>query len=207
MISERWKSRLGDWAVRLGLDRLLPSGAGGGARFYNCGRQGARSWWARTDVAIDLLAALPLAAGFRLLDIGCGDEKVAAELARRGIAVDYVGFDLHPQSPRVRPLDLEHQAIAETGDVAVVLGVLEYLADPAAAMRRFAAAAPNLIVSHSAADLGRPPDFDPKSLNWRFYVDRPTFEGLLAAAGWAVVAQRITPDGKTAVWACRRIGA
>jgi len=198
--------RIGEWAARVGLGRLWPGGPGRGALFYNCGRQGARSWWERTDVAAGLLERLPEAKtpGLRVFDIGCGDEKFAVELERRGLSVAYQGHDLHPQSPRVRPLDLARQTIDGEADVAVVLGVLEYLDDPVAALGRLAAAAPILIISHAASDLGRSADFDPASLNWRLYVDRPTFEGHLAAAGWRVTDRRVTPDGKTAVWACRR---
>ncbi len=213
MAFDGWRRLIGDVAARTGLDRLIPGlGVDRGARFYNCGRQGARSWWERTDAAVDLVEKA-LAGGTapgggtgpaRVLDFGCGDEKVAAEFARRGIAVDYLGFDLHPQSPSVRPLDLAHETIEERGDIAVVLGVFEYLEDPVAVMERIALAAPVLVVSHAASDLGRPADFDPKSLHWCLYVDRATFEGHLGAAGWRVEAHRVTPDGKTALWLCRR---
>lgn len=207
MAFDGWRRLLGEVAARTGLDRLIPGlGVDRGARFYNCGRQGARSWWERTDAAVDLVeqALGEGGARARVLDFGCGDEKVAAELARRGVAVDYLGFDLHPQSPSVRPLDLAHEAIEERGDIAVVLGVFEYLEDPVAVMERIGQAAPVLVVSHAASDLGRPADFDPKALHWCLYVDRATFVGHLAAAGWRVEAHRVTPDGKTALWLCRR---
>lgn len=205
MALEGWRRLLADVVGRLGLGRLLP-GLDDGARFYNCGRQGARSWWERTDVAVELVAqALQgKSARARVLDFGCGDEKVGAELARRGLDVDYAGFDLHPQSPRVRQLDLARDAIDDRADVAVVLGVFEYLEDPVAVMRRIAAAAPVLVVSHAASDLGRAADFDPKSLHWVLYVDRATFERHLASAGFRVEQRRVTPDGKTALWLCRR---
>jgi SAM-dependent methyltransferase len=182
---------------------------GNGVAFFNCGRQGARSWHERTVIAVDLLANT-LAAGrgatpLRLLDIGCGDEKVAEELRRRQVAVDYIGYDLHPQSAFVRPLDLNQDEIRDRGDVAIVLGVIEYIRDPLLALSRLNAAAPALVVSHAARDLGRPVSFDPSSLNWCFCVDQATFETLLTSAGYAVKDKRVTPDGKTAVWLCQRV--
>lgn len=207
MANDGAKRLFGEIAARIGLDRLFPTlGIGSGARFYNCGRQSARSWWERTDVAASLLVNVIAAAPARprLFDIGCGDEKFGAELAGRGLAVDYVGFDLHPQTPQVRALDLARETIDDHADIAVVLGVFEYLDDPVGVMRKIAAVAPVLVVSHSASDLGRPADFDPASLNWRLYVDRPTFEAHLKDAGWTVAERRITPDNKTAVWLCRR---
>lgn len=209
MALDGWRRVVADLAARIGLARLLPgSGVAGGALFYNCGRQGARSWWERTGLAVDFVekAIAGLPTPVRLLDLGCGDEKVAAELARRDVAVDYLGFDLHPQSPRVRPLDLGRETISETGDVAVVLGVFEYLDDPTTVLGRIAAAAPRLVVSLAASDLGRSADFDPVALNWKLYVDRPTFEAHLAAAGWSIEARAVTPDGKTALWRCRLAG-
>jgi SAM-dependent methyltransferase len=207
MALDGWRRLLGEVAARIGLDRLFPGLTGGGSRFYNCGRQGARSWWERTDAAVDLIEKV--VAGFggrppRVLDLGCGDGKVAVELARRGIAVDYQGFDLHPQSAEVRRLDLANDAIEAEGDIAVVLGVLEYLADPAPVLGRIAGAAPRLIVSLAASDLDRPGDFDPASLNWVYYVDRATFETRLGEAGWRIVERRVTPDHKTAVWSVVR---
>lgn len=206
MALDGWRRALGDLAARVGLDRLLPGHPGGGSRFYNCARQGARSWWERTDAAVDLIErAIGELGGRRprVLDLGCGDGKVAVELARRGIEVDYLGFDLHPQSPEVRRLDLARDPIDERGDVAVVLGVLEYIADPVPVLRRIAAAAPSLVISLAASDLDRPADFDPKSLNWVFYVDRATFEAHLAEVGYTIVQRRVTPDHKTAVWSVK----
>ena len=209
MALEGWRRLLGEVAARIGLDRLFPGVTGGGSRFYNCSRQGARSWWERTDEAVDLIEKAIADIGGRsprVLDLGCGDGKVAVELARRGIAVDYQGFDLHPQSAEVRRLDLANDAIEAQGDVAVVLGVLEYLADPAVVLGRVAEVAPRLVVSLAASDLDRPVDFDPASLNWVYYVDRATFEARLDEAGWRIVERRVTPDQKTAVWSALRAG-
>lgn len=90
--------------------------------------------------------------------------------------------------------------------MAVVLGVLEYIADPVAVLRRIAGAAPVLVVSLAASDLDRPADFDPKALNWVFYVERAFFEARLAEVGYTIVERRVTPDRKTAVWSARLAG-
>ncbi|MDK9695064.1 MAG: class I SAM-dependent methyltransferase [Siculibacillus sp.] len=207
MALEGWRRRFGDLAARIGLDRLMPGAAGGGNRFYNCARQGARSWWERTDEAVDLIEKAVAGSTDRrprVLDLGCGDGKVAVELARRGIEVDYVGFDLHPQSAGVRRLDLARDPIGVEGDVAVVLGVLEYLADPASALKSIAAVVPRLVVSLATSDLDRPATFDPASLNWVYFVDRATFEARLFEAGFRIVERRVTPDRKTALWSVER---
>jgi hypothetical protein len=174
-------------------------------RQFNCDTPNSRSWHERAALAGHLLdVAFPEGnRALRLFDLGCGDTKLRTLLAAEGRRVDYVGYDLLPQSPDVSPLDLARDDIPGSADVAVVLGVFEYLPDTVAALTRIRRCAPWLIVSHAATDVRKMKPRRAKKLNWQTYVSTTEFERRLDMAGYQVVDRRITPDSKTCVWLCQ----
>jgi SAM-dependent methyltransferase len=151
-----------------------------------------------------MAAAVP--AGARVLDVGCAEGYLGAELRRaKGCAV--LGVDLHAGEVRGSVTDPAVRAELERRgpyDAAVCGDVLEHLADPAETLRWLRGVAPLLVASlpnavhwtaRRAVLRGRFPHedhglFDRTHL--RFY-DRRGAAALLAGAGWRVVAQHPVP--------------
>ena len=92
----------------------------------------------------------------RLVEIGCGDGALLAELGRRGAAGSLQGFDVSAEAvraarergiPSVEVFDGERLPVADGSfDVAVLSHVLEHVADPAALLREAGRAAPTVVV-------------------------------------------------------------
>lgn len=112
--------------------------------------------------AIEIVAAC---GATRVLDVGCGSGPLLAPLAARGIAV--VGIDpaasmvelaqrevaRHPQLLRVETRRWEDLEEEDAYDVAVALGVFDYVDEPAELLRRMGRAAPRLVASFPAPGL------------------------------------------------------
>lgn len=95
----------------------------------------------------------------RVLDVGCGSGPLFAPLARRGVHV--VGIDparamvamasreasRYPGMVRVEERGWENIEDEDAYDVAVALGVFDYVGDAAALLERMARAAPHVIGS------------------------------------------------------------
>lgn len=98
-----------------------------------------------------VIAAVPL--GARVLDVGCAEGHVAAELVARGCSV--VGVERDPvaaaaaraRGVEVRELDIERTALDVGGfDCVIFADVLEHLRDPLPVLRA-AGVAPRVVVS------------------------------------------------------------
>jgi SAM-dependent methyltransferase len=124
---------------------------------YRCaGERGAR--WrelgavGKADHIERLLPARP----DRLVEIGCGDGALLAELERRGAAASLHGFDVSEEAVRaargrgLRSVDvLDGDGVPvddDSFDVAVLSHVLEHVPDPVALLREAARTAPTVIV-------------------------------------------------------------
>lgn len=175
---------------------------------FNTGNQSKPSWLERSNLAWDLLADA-VAAGEvgSLSDIGCGDEKLKRLLNERGWAVRYQGYDLVPQGAGVRPLDLNSQIPDGHSDAAVALGVLEYVDDVGASLRRLAAHAPMLVVSHTLRESAGIDEAAQHALGWKNHLHSADFVALLSSAGWCIEDERTTSDGRTRLWLARRVPA
>jgi hypothetical protein len=98
-----------------------------------------KRWLARASVAASLIKP-----GTDVLDIGCGAmllHRVLPTGCRRG-------FDVRPLAPEVERLDLDTGEFPSGRfDYIVMLGVLGWLQDPVAVLRRARTCAPYLIAS------------------------------------------------------------
>ena len=137
----------------------------------------------------------------RVADLGCGDCKLRDALARLGTPCEYHGYDLLPQSADVTLLDLASQRLPQPCDVAVMLGVGEYLQALPAVLRRLHLDAAALVISHTLAEPPRSAE-ELQRLGWCNHMPRAAFERLLADSGWHIRSQALTDDGKTLIWAC-----
>jgi hypothetical protein len=169
---------------------------------FNCETQQGEKWLARAGIAADLVASV--ASGpISVADLGCGDQKMKAALEEAGLDVDYHGFDLMPQSDSVARLDIQHDPMPGPFDVALLLGVLEYIPEVDSVLRRVHRTAPMLVVSHLHGDDAYFTEALARRQKWRTVLERRRFETHLTEAGWSIVECRLTPDRLTIVWLCR----
>ena len=110
------------WQAALGIVDADP----GNLAQYNNG-QALGQWPDRARRAAELVAALSLPEGARVLDLGCGRQTVRALLPDH---VDYRPFDRLRRTEDTHVVDLATADPPHGGDLALVLGVLEYLPDP-----------------------------------------------------------------------------
>jgi SAM-dependent methyltransferase len=133
------------------------------ARSYGAGGEEFGEWRAfsaeaKADHAIRLMRELPEPPR-RILEVGCGDGALLAELARRGAAAEYAGFEIAAEAiDRLRARAIPGLARAEvydgrtlpvedgSWDVALLSHVLEHVDDPPALLREAARAARAVVV-------------------------------------------------------------
>lgn len=174
-----------------------------GRRFYNCDDQAKASWRDRAEVAADLIVQGNANIEHRLeiVDLGCGDCKLARALLARGLDFDYAGYDLHPQAPDVKKFDVTRDHLSRKSDVVAMLGVLEYLTDAQSVLEKLKYYAPQLVVSHFAGELQSDQSRIGR-LNWATLRSTDELSTILTNSGWIIREHRRTPDGKTNVWLC-----
>lgn len=177
-----------------------------GGRPFNCADQHTVTWRQRADLCVELIGAMAQAGGeIRIADIGCGDRKLRQSLERTDICFSYSGYDLLPQSAEVKKFDVRDDALPAGNDVAVMLGVIEYLEGLPEVLSRMATQVPHILLSHviqqgdgySAARL--------LELGWINHLSAASLEGLLVQCGFEISARHMTPDGKTLLLACASV--
>jgi len=107
----------------------------------------------RRRIVAGLIRRVPHA---RLLDLGCGDGSLIAELSRR-IKADLTGADISGPAIEIArrnvpgatflQLDLNAPSLPGRYDVVVLSEVLEHIEDDEAVLRQAAAAAPHVVIS------------------------------------------------------------
>ena len=198
------------------------SGAGRARGFYTAGYSledaaeaermgrwralGARS---KADHVVRLCAGAGLRPG-ALVEIGCGDGALLAELGARGVAPVLDGFELSPPAAelaRARPIPGARRIEAYDGahvpapgdayDLAVLSHVLEHVAEPAPLLCEAARVAPAVLVevpleaNRSAARPGK--RAEAARIGHVQFLDRRAVHELVATAGLRVVAELTDP--------------
>lgn len=172
---------------------------------FNCGDQDTLTWRQRADVCVDLLERLDYAASSQgsIADIGCGDQKLRVALRARGVTCRYQGYDVLPQDPEVESFDVQRDVLPIGHDLAVLLGVSEYLEDLDGVIGSLARQVPDVIVSHV---LRQHDYYSPErlaALGWRNHFSESELHDLLGRNGFAVIQGRFAPDQRTLVLLCR----
>ncbi len=144
------------------------------------------------------IAARFVSAGSRVLDIGAGHRSLSEVLPRD---CSYYSADLLAMSDATVPIDL-NQGHSPSGsyDLAVLLGISEFVHDPENLLRNVRASAPAMIMSYPCA--GREPRSDRRQRGFFNDLTAESIATLLASTGWHVGhhLQRGFED----FWACTR---
>jgi len=175
-------------------------------RQFNCHDQEQPSWFDRAERAASLIAPLAARTPRRRLsvsDIGCGDMKLRQFLESAGLNCAYQGYDLVPQHPAVAALDIRVQPLPVPTDVAVMLGVVEYLDNLAQVLERLAGEVHWLLLSHVVSDYSVYTPSKLQELGWMNHLARKDFGELLSSSGFAIEAEQLTSNGRTVLWLCR----
>lgn len=89
-----------------------------------------------------------------IADLGCGDQKLLSELKQTKIQFEYQGYDLIPQSPHVKKINLNEETISLNVDIVAILGVIEYLKDISLFLKRLSPHTKCIILSYVVAGSG-----------------------------------------------------
>ena len=99
-----------------------------GRRRYNLHLQMSPSWDERAKAAVELFARHVTDGSVSVADLGCGNERLRPVLeAALDRGVRYQGYDIHPQLPTTRRLDLRHELPESHFDAVFCLGFLQCL--------------------------------------------------------------------------------
>ena len=166
---------------------------------FNLRNQKGSNWNNRAILAAELIRKFALP-GDSIADFGCGNEKLKEALQQ--FRCSYQGFDLMPQSKHVIRLDLLSDPIPSNFDVAVLLGVLEYIPVVPTLQKL---SIPLLVVSHLYPDEGAFPSSIIAKAGWRNVLRKAEFENALKEANYEVIEAIRTPEKMQYVWICRRL--
>jgi len=183
--------------------RLTPRGRA--RRRFNCGKQG--EWNERAETAVGLLQAHrdEWMTGLErpsIADFGAGNERLRPLLAKTlGSAPDYHPYDLHPQQPTTQRLDVAAGLPARQFDLAICLGLLEYLPsipDLALSLRgvcRFALV--SYVTSDSPVAIDRA---ERERHGWVTHLTATELEAAFAGAGFAALGSTESDGRATRLW-------
>lgn len=175
-------------------------------RRFNCGKQA--EWDERASTAIALLAATRevwegrTGAPISAADFGAGNERLRPLLQGvLGEDLDYHPYDLHPQRSTTARLDVS-QGLPERGfDLAVCLGLLEYLPSVTALAQELARGCRFALVSYVTADSPVAISRDDRLQHgWTTHLRGEEIEDAFAAAGFRSAGTRRSDGEATTIW-------
>lgn len=142
----------------------------------------------------------------RLVEIGCGDGALLAELARRDAASSLTGYDVSAEAVRAARrrgvhadvFDGERVPVPDDSfDVAVLSHVLEHVGDPVALLREGARLAPRLVVEvpleRSLSGRRASRRERSRAIGHVQELDRETVRGLVKEAGLGITQELLDP--------------
>lgn len=174
---------------------------------FNCGDQDNPTWRERAALCAEFVAGLEFRSGrgVSVADIGCGDQKLREALRRKGLACRYKGYDILPQTEDVVRMDVESEALPDTYDVVVMLGVVEYLKNVEQVFASLALQAPWLLLSHVIRQGDYYSEARRAELGWRNHLTKEMITHMLEHHGLAVVRNEMTSDNRTLLMLCRSL--
>ncbi len=154
------------------------------------------AWELRSVRAADYLGA-----GSKVVDLGCGAMSLERHLPA---GCQYVPSDLVARDARTRVCDLNRGELPSNdlgpGTTVTMLGVLEYLYDPAAVLAALARSGSSLLLTYCCAE--DTTHLDRGALGWVNRFTRAEITALLQAGGFSVTRQDRV-DGLQHLWIAR----
>ncbi len=170
---------------------------------HNCAEQLAGPWQERTTIATEFfgqISATRPGHAWRVAEFGCGNQRLRLTLQSGTPALEYVGYDIQPQTPDTVSIDLNRELPDVRFDVVLALGLPEYLDDPARFLVWVGSHSRAAILSYTVADRGHYTPEQVCARGWKHHWDSRTLERLASAAGLRVEASREIDDGRTRIW-------
>lgn len=180
--------------------------AGRARRRFNCAKQG--EWDERASAAALLLfdnrSAWEEATGrpVAIADFGAGNERMRALLAAT-LTVDhtYHPYDLHPQAPTTTKIDVATGLPDREFDIAICLGLLEYLPSIPAIAASLRAHCRFALISYVTSD-------SPVSINrrereehrWTTHATDAELQADFEGAGFSPIASTRSDRDATTIW-------
>jgi hypothetical protein len=179
--------------------------AGRERRRYNCADQ--EKWDERAGAAVQLWVERGTGwrpsggRAVRIADLGAGNERLRDVLASRvAEPYEYRPYDLHPQRPTTRHVDLAEGLPADPFDVAFCLGVVEYL-PLTAFLERLRERCRFAIVSYAIADApDRLSQDEREARGWRSHLTSDEFEREVTSRGFVRRAYVTVERHRTGIW-------
>lgn len=181
-------------------------------RRYNCARR--EEWDERAEVAVALLAThehrCRPAAGppLAIADFGAGNERLRPLLEKRLTGnLHYDPYDLHPQLPTTTRLDVAREMPEREFDVAVCLGLLEYLASLPSLARALSGKSRFVLVSYVTSDSPVAMPYQQRlEHGWKTHLKANEVEAAFEQAGFRAVASSKAEGGITTLWLWENVG-
>ena len=136
----------------------------------------------------------------QIADIGCGDCKLKLAFAGADVPCEYDGYDIYPVSHQVAKFDVRIEALRKPYDLVAMLGVLEYLEEPATVLSQLSGSARYILLSHVVADEYQYSQEQMKKLGWYTHWYSGEVERVIANLGMSEVAAKSLDSGKTRLW-------
>lgn len=161
----------------------------------------------RAENAVALIQAIDENANKSLTvcDIGCGDMKLRRFLMAALPAATYRGFDLVPQNADVIPWDIRKDSLPMQCDVAVMLGVIEYIEDVPEVLRRLSVQARHLVVSYVISDYSSYTPEKLRDLGWLHHQSKAEFIKILTDSGFQVERTELADNRLTVLALCHSL--
>lgn len=173
---------------------------------FNLSDQSQLTWLERAELCLDLIRSIDdLPKRATLADVGCGDKKLEIALRNAHLDLRYSGFDLHPQSMDVQMLDITCNALPGYYDVAVLLGLTEYLPDLTGTLASLQSHCRYLVLSHVVADISAYTPEDLQRLGWLNHKTEAEITELLARTGYLCLRNAVSADRRTVLWLSRTL--
>lgn len=139
-------------------------------------------------------------------DLGCGNRRLERMMAAGFDGpYEYRGYDLCPQSSQTIRIDLERALPAGTADLAIAVGVLEYLGDVPDFLTRLARFAAVAVLSYVIFDGPEPLSRRQREARgWRSHYSVEELEAMLVAAGYSIADRVWVNRRRTVVWMAQR---
>jgi hypothetical protein len=178
-------------------------------RRFNCGKQG--EWDERAEAAMALLQAhrevlrRDDGAGLTIADFGAGNERLRDRLpAVLPEGHEYHPFDLHPQLPTTQRLDVAAGLPDRHFDLAICLGLLEYLPSVPPLARSLHDSCRFALVSYVTSDSPVAIDRgDREAHAWTTHLGGDEVEAAFAGAGFAALGRSESDGRATRLWLWR----